>query len=96
MENKILYDQILSTLERVELFNDEKAMIVFSLILKPQQRDILNEIGIGRQNAVTCQDISNIVGVKSKNVSTQIAQIQKRFGRIKSMKVNNKTKYYIA
>lgn len=57
----------------------EKSLELFLMLLKPQQREILNAIPKGIDNAVSAKKIKEITGIPTKNISSQIRQIYVNF-----------------
>lgn len=72
------------------------ALEIFRHSLIKQQRMIFDAIPLGVEYAMTVNEIASSLNLETKNVSTQLRQIQAKFGKIKSVKINKKTnKYYL-
>lgn len=57
----------------------DKSLEIYSMLLKPQQREILEHIPKGKLNAVSSSQIKEATGISTKNISSQIKQIKQSF-----------------
>lgn len=72
----------------------ELAEKIFKLSCPKQIKVIIDNIPKGINNAITSKEISVKTGLETKNISSQIKQIQDKNNRIKSISVNGKNKKY--
>lgn len=67
---------------------------IFKLSCPKQLKSIIDNIPKGINNATTCKEISIKTGLLTKNISSQIKQIQDKNPNLKSISINNKNKKY--
>lgn len=53
----------------------DKSLEIYSILLKPQQREIFEQIPKGKLNAVSAKEIKEATEIPTKNISSQIKQI---------------------
>lgn len=103
IENKI-YSAIILRLEELEhkgayngnahhLAQDLSKMIAIELLSK-QQRFIYDELDKYRETAVTGKYLAYATGLDTKNIASQIQQIQKKTNLIGIVKEGKSFKYY--
>lgn len=71
------------------------AMEIFRHSLVGQQRRLFHALPFNIENAKTCKEIADELGLSSANCSAQLIQLQGKFELLKTIKVNKKRKYYI-
>jgi len=73
---------------------NDKSLEIYSILLKPQQREIFDQIPTGKKNAVTAFQIKEATGISTKNISVQLRQLSSSFP-IGIIEINRgKNKYY--
>lgn len=87
------YEQIKTTLS-LNLTKEEKCYQLFLMSLSPYMRAIFSHIPKGVENAITVKDLKIKTGFESKNISSQINNIKKKFP-IKDIGTDKIKAYYI-
>ncbi len=73
------YSIMVQILNNENYSNEQKAERIFKSTLKPLQLQVFNLIPKGYENALSCKEISEKIRIPTKNISTVIVQLIKKY-----------------
>lgn len=89
------FEKILSILNNDKESNAQKAIEIFAESLQSKQKLIFRALQMSSK-PITCKEISALTGINTKNLSTQLRQLNDKCQLIKTLKISErKYKYYL-